>query len=132
MFGYVFDVEAGTHLPRYAVKYYVDSIASSRNGLRGSFGIYQAFAVDMAKNEQRMAQRLSLPVLAIGGEQGLGESVASAMKLVADDVQSATIPNCGHWVAEEQPQELLAALTPFLAPYAQGTPTGRRDRAAVK
>lgn len=119
MFGYVFDVEAGTHLPRHAVKYYIDTIASSRHGLRGSFGIYRAFPIDMAKNEQRMAQRLSLPVLAVGGEQGLGESVVGAMKLVADNVQSAIIPDCGHWVAEEKPRNLLAALTPFLAPYAQ-------------
>jgi pimeloyl-ACP methyl ester carboxylesterase len=131
MFGYVFDVEAGTHLPRYAVKYYIDTIASSRHGLRGSFGIYRAFPIDMAKNEQRMAQRLSLPVLAVGGERGLGESVVSAMKLVADNVQSAIIRNCGHWVAEEKPQDLLAVLTPFLAPYAQGAATGRARRRPV-
>jgi hypothetical protein len=39
------------------------------------------------------------------------------MKLVADDVPSLVIPGCGHWVAEEAPDELLAALTAFLAPY---------------
>ncbi len=39
------------------------------------------------------------------------------MKLVADDVQTAIIPGSGHWVAEEAPEKLLAALAPFLAPY---------------
>ena len=39
------------------------------------------------------------------------------MRLVADDVQGVVIPGVGHWVAEEAPQELLAALTTFLAPY---------------
>ena len=40
------------------------------------------------------------------------------MKLVADNVQTVIIPApCGHWVAEEAPDKLLAALTPFLAPY---------------
>jgi hypothetical protein len=45
------------------------------------------------------------------------------MKLAADDVQTLVIPGCGHWVAEQAPGELLAALTAFLAPY--------RDRAAA-
>jgi pimeloyl-ACP methyl ester carboxylesterase len=38
------------------------------------------------------------------------------MKLVADDVQTVVLPGAGHWVAEQAPQELLAALTAFLAP----------------
>ena len=37
------------------------------------------------------------------------------MNLVADDVQGVVIPGAGHWVAEEAPDEMLAALTPFLA-----------------
>jgi hypothetical protein len=39
------------------------------------------------------------------------------MRLVANDVRSVVLPGSGHWVAEEAPDELLAALTPFLAPY---------------
>jgi hypothetical protein len=39
------------------------------------------------------------------------------MKLLATNVQSVVIPDTGHWVAEESPDQLLAALTPFLAPY---------------
>jgi hypothetical protein len=33
------------------------------------------------------------------------------------DVQALVIPGVGHWVAEEAPEELLAAVTAFLAPY---------------
>ncbi len=29
-------------------------------------------------------------------------------------------PDTGHWVAEQAPEELLAALTEFLAPYREG------------
>lgn len=39
------------------------------------------------------------------------------MKMVADDVQSMVIPGSGHWIAEEAPDDGLAALTAFLAPY---------------
>jgi pimeloyl-ACP methyl ester carboxylesterase len=42
------------------------------------------------------------------------------MQLVADNVQSLVIADCGHWVAEQAPEELLAALTAFLAPYRNG------------
>ena len=43
------------------------------------------------------------------------------MRLVADNVTSQIIPNSGHWVAEETPEQLLAVLTPFLAPYRDDT-----------
>ena len=52
-----------------------------------------------------------MPVLAIGGAASFGEHVADALQLVADDVQSVVIPGVGHFVAEEAPDELLAALT---------------------
>jgi pimeloyl-ACP methyl ester carboxylesterase len=63
---------------------------------------------------------LILPVLAIGGQYSGGERVADGMKLAADDVPGVVIPGVGHWVAEEAPEELLAALTGFLAPYQEG------------
>jgi hypothetical protein len=40
------------------------------------------------------------------------------MKLAADDVQSVVIPGTGHYCLEEAPDEMLAALTAFLAPTA--------------
>jgi pimeloyl-ACP methyl ester carboxylesterase len=42
------------------------------------------------------------------------------MKLVADDVQTLVIPGIGHWLAEQAPEEMTAALTEFLAPYCDG------------
>jgi pimeloyl-ACP methyl ester carboxylesterase len=44
----------------------------------------------------------------------------NTMKLAADDVQTLVIPGCAHWVAEQAPDQLLAALTTFLAPYRDG------------
>ncbi len=42
---------------------------------------------------------------------------ANTMGLAADDVQRVVIPGCGHYCLEEAPQEILATLTAFLAPY---------------
>jgi pimeloyl-ACP methyl ester carboxylesterase len=36
------------------------------------------------------------------------------MKLAADNVKTVVIPDCGRFVAEEAPRDMLAALIPFL------------------
>ena len=120
-FGAEFDASAGTRkLPAEVVSYYVDNLAADAEALRGSFELYRAFPTMIAQNEQRKTRRLTMPVLAIGGEESSGEGVAATMKLVADDVQSVVLPGAGHWVAEQAPEALLAALTEFLAPYRKG------------
>ena len=116
-FGNEFDVSAARKLPDYAVKYYVDELASDPESLRGSFEFYREFDATIAQNERRKARPLAMPVLAMGGERSSGEGPGGTMKLVASDVQSVVLAGSGHWVAEEAPDDLLAALTPFLAPY---------------
>ena len=46
--------------------------------------------------------------------------LARDFEVAADDVQSVVIDGSGHWVAEEATEEMLAALTEFLAPYREG------------
>ena len=104
-------------LPADAVTYYVDLLRSGPDALRGSFGWYRALDATMAQNDQRKNRRLTMPVLAIGGADSLGEAPGKAAKLAADDVQILVLPGIGHWLAEEAPDPMLAALTAFLAPY---------------
>jgi pimeloyl-ACP methyl ester carboxylesterase len=121
-FGAEFDASAGTNkLPADAVSYYIETLAADPDHLRGSFEFYRAIPTTSAQNEQRKTRRLTLPVLAIGGAESSGEGAGNTMKLAADDVQTLVIPGCGHWVAEQAPEELLAALTAFLAPYREST-----------
>jgi len=72
-----------------------------------------------------------MPVLAMGGAESSGSTVADTMKLVADDVQTLVIPGIGHWLAEQAPEGMIAALTAFLAPHRDETAgaTGPRPRA---
>jgi pimeloyl-ACP methyl ester carboxylesterase len=84
--------------------------------LRASIGFYPALDAVVAQNEQRKSRRLTLPVLAIGDAASTGEGVGNTLRLSADDVRSLVIPGCGHFVAEEDPEAMLAALTAFLAP----------------
>jgi pimeloyl-ACP methyl ester carboxylesterase len=121
-FGAEFSASAGTNkLPDYAVRYYVDGLASSPEALHGSFQLYRAFGAIAAQNQERQTRRLPMPVLAMGGAESSGAMVADTMKLVADDVHALVIPGTGHWLAEQAPGAMLAALTEFLAPYGDGT-----------
>jgi pimeloyl-ACP methyl ester carboxylesterase len=115
-FGYEFAIQGGG-LPADVIAYYV-ALLSQPDVLTGSFGFYRAFDATVAQNQQRKEHRLIMPVLAIGGETSYADHVAEAMQLVADDVQGVTITGAGHWVAEEAPEQVLDALTTFLAPYA--------------
>ncbi len=117
-FGAEFSASAGTHkLPDYAVNYYVDGLASSAEALHGSFQLYRAFGVTTAQNQERMSRRLTMPVLAMGGAESGGAMAADTMKLAADDVEALVLDGVGHWLAEQAPDQIVAALTRFLAPY---------------
>jgi hypothetical protein len=74
----------------------------------------------MSTQNAERSKRLTMPVLAIGGAECGMEGVEATMKLVADDVQGVVPAGAAHWVAEQAPDELLAALTEFLAPYREG------------
>jgi len=103
-------------LPDYAVNYYIDALSDPEH-LHGSFQMYRAFNASAAQNEQRKTRPLTMPVLALAGAQSSGDMVAATMKLVADDVQSVIFADTGHWIAEEAPDQMLPALTEFLAPH---------------
>jgi pimeloyl-ACP methyl ester carboxylesterase len=118
-FGYEFAVQAGKKLPDDVVDYYVDLLRDP-DALRGTFGFYRDWGTMMTQNAERKNKPLSMPVLGIGGAASFGDTVGDAMKGLADDVQTAVIPSAGHWFAEEAPEETLAALGPFLAPYRDG------------
>ena len=93
-------------------------LATDPDALRGSFGFYRAIPTSAAQNEERKDRRLTMPVLAMGGEESGGENAANAMKLVADEVAERRPPRQPATGSPSRPPtQLLAALTEFLAPY---------------
>lgn len=83
------------------------------NALGGQFA---AFAQDAIDNQKLIADKgkLAMPVLAIGGDHSFGAALAAEMGFAATDVRSAVIANSGHWIMEEQPDQAIAAILPFL------------------
>jgi pimeloyl-ACP methyl ester carboxylesterase len=120
-FGYEFAIQGGG-VPAEVISYYIRNLQRDPAALRGSLGFYRAFDATLTQNEQRATRPLPMPVLAIGGANSHGQMVVDAMRALADDVRGVVVPGAGHWLAEEAPQPVLAALTDFLAPYRDVTP----------
>jgi hypothetical protein len=40
--------------------------------------------------------------------------IGAVMRCVADNVEDAIIPDCGHWITEEQPQATTDLVVDFL------------------
>jgi pimeloyl-ACP methyl ester carboxylesterase len=78
-------------------------------------GQFAAFAQDAIDNQKLLARgKLTLPVLAIGGDHSYGARLATEVGFAASNVRSAVITNSGHWIMEEQPQQAIAVIVPFL------------------
>jgi pimeloyl-ACP methyl ester carboxylesterase len=75
------------------------------------FVSFQKAAEDFAQLSQT---KLTMPVLAIGGERANGEVLGQQMKIVAADATMVVLKDCGHWVMEEKPKETMDALLKFL------------------
>ncbi|MFF2081640.1 alpha/beta fold hydrolase [Kitasatospora sp. NPDC058162] len=59
--------------------------------------------------------RLTMPVLGLGGQNSMKDSIGEEMKNVATDVTTAVVPNANHWVLEEDPQFVIDQLRQLLA-----------------
>jgi pimeloyl-ACP methyl ester carboxylesterase len=91
--------------------------------MRAGFNLYRAVGEDAKVNAAQLATgfRLPMPVLAIGGgcsyphARGRGTEPEESLRRVAVNVRAAVIPECGHFVPEEQPQALNRLLLDFFA-----------------
>src|SRR5260370_11271906 len=72
-------------------------------GMRAGFAQFAAFSQDAADNKVFQATRLTMPVLAMGGEKSFGSTQAIIMRNAATNVTEAVVPGSGHWLMEERP-----------------------------
>lgn len=83
--------------------------------MHAGFQQFAAFDQDAIDNKAFMAAgKLTMPVLAIGGEKSLGTTMAAVMQAGASNVEPAVIADAGHWLMEEQPVATVAAVRRFL------------------
>src|SRR5580693_1942733 len=103
-----------THsIPEAARKAY--AVAYARPGRMHAGWAYFVSFQQAAKDFAQLSQtKLTMPVLAIGGEKANGAVLGDQMKLVATNATMLVLKDCGHWVMEEKPKETMDALLKFL------------------
>jgi pimeloyl-ACP methyl ester carboxylesterase len=107
---YVIDAAA---LEEYTRQY------SAPGAMRAGFAWYRANfdAEGLAQAKARAAKRLTMPVLALGGSEGVGDALRATVATIGDRVQGGSITGttegCGHFLPEECPDELTEAVLKF-------------------
>jgi pimeloyl-ACP methyl ester carboxylesterase len=101
--------------PEASKKHYLSEYTKPGH-MRAGFMYFKEFPNDAAVNKELSKTKLSMPVLAMGGEKALGVQLIETMKVAAKNVQGHVVKNCGHWMLEECPQETLEVLGKFLMP----------------
>jgi pimeloyl-ACP methyl ester carboxylesterase len=83
--------------------------------LRGGFAHFASVFDDTEIFKSYADRKLEMPVLALGGERGAGGFMVPGMQQLASNVSGGMIANAGHWIADEQPEELAKRIVEFLA-----------------
>jgi pimeloyl-ACP methyl ester carboxylesterase len=86
-----------------------------RGAMHAGFAQFAAFDQDAADNKAFVAAgKLTMPVLALGGEGSFGATMAAIMRFAASDVEEGIVPDSGHWIMEENPKATIALVRAFL------------------
>jgi len=84
--------------------------------MHDAFSQFEAFRQDAVDNQAFLAAgKLTIPVLAVGGEKSFGQGFANEIGFAATNVRALSVANSGHWLMEEQPETTMNAITGFLA-----------------
>lgn len=83
--------------------------------MKAGFEYYRAIPLTMQQNQKLKQEKLTMPVLAIGGVLGAGQTTIETMKLVSGNVKGVVIEQCGHYTPEECPDRFLELVKDFLA-----------------
>jgi pimeloyl-ACP methyl ester carboxylesterase len=91
------------------------AIYAMPGAMHAGFAQFAAFDQDAIDDQGFLAAgKLTMPVLAIGGEKSFGPMMATVMRFAATKVDQAVIPDAGHWLMEEQPKATVAVVRAFL------------------
>jgi pimeloyl-ACP methyl ester carboxylesterase len=82
--------------------------------MHSAFAQFRSIRKDAQDNTASMATKLTMPVLAVGGEKSFGSTEAIVMRNAAVNVTELVISNSGHWLMEEEPAATVAAIRAFL------------------
>ena len=100
--------------PDEATRNFFAATYAQPGGMRAGFAQFSAFSIDAADNRLFERVKLTMPVLAVGGEKSFGPLQAVIMRHVATSVQEAVVQGSGHWLMEESPAYTVNLIRRFL------------------
>lgn len=83
---------------------------SGREGVLGAMGVYRAAFTSIEQTTPLMTNKVRTPVVALGGEKGLGDKVGEMVSMIAESVEQHVLTNCGHFTAEERPDDVARCI----------------------
>jgi pimeloyl-ACP methyl ester carboxylesterase len=91
--------------------------AMARPGVaRASASYYRSAYASAEQARPLAARKLEAPVLAIAGRNGIGTNHRSFVEAFAERIHAdIVLDGAGHFLPEERPREVLAAITSFLS-----------------
>ena len=104
------------HFSKGAIMEYTRAFRDPRT-IHATCEDYRAAAtIDLMHDKQDARRKIRMPVLALWGKHGVIEALFDCLadwREVAEDVRGKAL-NCGHFIAEEKPRDLLLELRRFL------------------
>jgi pimeloyl-ACP methyl ester carboxylesterase len=98
-----------------ATREHYAAIYAQPHAIHDAFEQFVAFPQDGVDYRAFLAKgKLTLPVLALGGEKSYGAGMETELKFVATNVKGGVIPASGHWVMEENPEATTNLVVDFL------------------
>jgi pimeloyl-ACP methyl ester carboxylesterase len=96
------------------IEHYAAAVAAD-GGLRASLAYYREAAESARGNHEALARRhLTLPVLGISSSHGSVPDMAASLRPWADNTTGVMVPGAGHFIPDEQPEAVAAALADFV------------------
>ena len=117
------DFTADPSKPDDATRNFFAATYAQPGGMRAGFAQFTAFSQDAKDNKIFEQVKLTMPVLAVGGEKSFGSLQAVIMRHVATNVQEAVVAGSGHWLMEERPAYTVTLIRNFLDSPQAAAPT---------
>jgi len=100
-----------------ATRQHYAALYARPHAMHDAFEQFGAFNQDAVDNKAMLAKggKLTMPVLALGGDKSFGAAEADTLRAVAISVTPGIIPNSGHWIMDENPKATINLIVNFLS-----------------
>ncbi len=99
-------------LDQTSLDVYADRM-SAPGALRAGIAYFRAHKLDAEHNLENAKKKLPMPVLTVGGTASFGADLEGEIRPLVKHMRAVMIENCGHYIAEEQPERLVEELLRF-------------------